>query len=179
MSKSVIIIPTRLESKRLPNKPLLKINNVPMIIHVMKKAKESGVGDVIVATPDKKIFDLVKKNYGKAIITNKKHFTGTDRIHEALNKLSDDIDIVINLQGDMPNLDPDNIIKLDFLMRKNNCNIGTLASTIQNSNPDKVDVDHIKMSQIKLDTKEFEFIDNKKIKQLGEDAKTKYPSEQK
>jgi len=53
------------------------------------------------------------------------------------------------------------------------------VSTIQNSNPDKVDVDHIKMSQIKLDTKEFEFIDNKKIKQLGEDAKTKYPSEQK
>jgi|TARA_B110000014_G_C20087868_1_gene569175 proteasome alpha subunit len=52
-------------------------------------------------------------------------------------------------------------------------------STIQNSNPDKIDVDHIKMSQIKLDTKEFEFIDNKKIKQLGEDAKTKYPSEQK
>ena len=52
-------------------------------------------------------------------------------------------------------------------------------STIQNSNPDKIDVDHIKMSQIKLETKEFEFIDNKKIKQLGEDAKTKYPSEQK
>ena len=104
-----------------------------LIIHVMKKAKESGVGDVIVATPDKEIFDLVKKNYGKAIITNKKHFTGTDRIHEALNKLSDDIDIVINLQGDMPNLDPDNITKLDFLMRKNDCNIGTLASTIQNA----------------------------------------------
>ena len=95
MSKSVIIIPTRLEAKRLPNKPLLKINNIPIIIHVMKKAKKSGIGDVIIATPDKEISDLVKKNNGKAILTSKNHFTGTDRIYEALNKLSDDIDIVI------------------------------------------------------------------------------------
>ena len=130
MSKSVIIIPTRLDAKRLPNKPLLKIRNIPVIIHVMKRAKESSVGDVIVATPDKEIFDLVEKNSGKAIITSKKHFTGTDRIYEALNKLTENIDIVINLQGDMPNLDPDNIKKLEYLMRKNNCNIGTLASKI-------------------------------------------------
>ena len=64
MSKSVIIIPTRLKAKRLPNKPLLKINNIPIIIHVMERAKESGIGDVIVATPDKEILDLVEKNNG-------------------------------------------------------------------------------------------------------------------
>ena len=63
MGKSVIIIPTRLQAKRLPNKPLLKINNIPMIIHVMNRAKESGIGDVIIATPDNKILDLVKKKF--------------------------------------------------------------------------------------------------------------------
>ena len=133
MSKSAIIIPSRLEAKRLPNKPLLKINNIPMIIHVMQKAKESKIGEVIVATPDKEILDLVEKNSGKAILTSKNNPTGTDRVYEALQKFSDDeINIVINLQGDMPNLDPDNIRNLDCLIRKNKCEIGTLASTIHN-----------------------------------------------
>ena len=132
MSKSVIIIPTRLKAKRLPNKPLLKINNIPIIIHVMERAKESKIGDVIVATPDKEISDLVEKNYGKVIITSKDHSTGTDRVYEALQKFSDDeIDIVINLQGDMPNLDPKSIINLNNLMRKSNFKIGTLASSLK------------------------------------------------
>ena len=133
MNKSVIIIPSRLDAKRLQNKPLLKINNIPMIIHVMDRAKDSGIGDVIVATPDKEILDLVEKNSGKAILTSNEHTTGSDRVYEALQKLSDDeINIIINLQGDMPNLDPNNIKNLDYLMRKNKCGIGTLASTIQN-----------------------------------------------
>ena len=151
MSKSVIIIPTRLQAKRLPNKPLLKINNIPMIIHVMNRAKESGIGDVIIATPDNKILDLVKKNFGKAILTSKDHLTGTDRIYEVLGKLPNDIEIIINLQGDMPNLDPNNIIKLDHLMRKNNCDIGTLASVIQN----KEEINNINV--VKVET--FEKLD--------------------
>ena len=134
MNKSVIIIPSRLEAKRLPNKPLLKINNIPMIIHVMERAKESEIGNVIVATPDQKILDLVEQKSGKAILTNKDHSTGTDRIYEALKKISDDsINIIINLQGDMPNLDPDNIKNLDYLMRKYKYDIGTLASRFQNA----------------------------------------------
>ena len=104
-----------------------------MIIHAMERAKESEIGDVIIATPDKEILDLVEKNSGKAILTNKSHSTGTDRVYEALEKISDDtIDIVINLQGDMPNLDPNNIQNLDYLMRKSKCDIGTLASVVQN-----------------------------------------------
>ena len=134
MNKSLIIIPSRLEAKRLPNKPLLRINNIPMIIHVMERAMESKVGDVIVATPDQKILDLVEQNSGKAILTSKDHATGTDRVYEALGKISDDsINIIINLQGDMPNLDPNNIRNLDYLMRKNKYDIGTLASKIQNT----------------------------------------------
>ena len=133
MGKSIIIIPSRLQAKRLPSKPFLKINNKPMIIHVMERAKESNVGEVIVATPDKEILDLVKKYSGNAIITSNEHETGTDRVYECLQKFTkDEIDIVINLQGDMPNLDSKNIKNLEYLMRKHKSKIGTLASKIKN-----------------------------------------------
>ena len=69
MKNTAIIIPTRLKAKRFPNKPLAKINNVPMIIHVLKRAKESQVGEVYVATPDKEIVDIVEESQGKAILT--------------------------------------------------------------------------------------------------------------
>ena len=65
MKNTAIIIPTRLGAKRFPNKPLAKINNVPMIIHVLNRAKESGVGEVFVATPDKEIFQIVNEQGGK------------------------------------------------------------------------------------------------------------------
>lgn len=133
MRKSLIIIPSRLEAKRLPNKPLLKINNIPMIIHVMQRAKESEVGEVIVATPDQEILDSVQQRSGKAILTKKDHTTGTDRIFEVLQKITNDsIDIIINLQGDMPNLDPNNIRNLNNLMKENQSDIGTLAFKFQN-----------------------------------------------
>ena len=70
MKSTVIIIPTRLEAKRFPNKPLAKINDVPMIIHVLNRAKESKIGEVLVATPDDEIIQVVKKNGGKAILTS-------------------------------------------------------------------------------------------------------------
>ena len=90
MRKSVIIIPARLSATRLPRKPLLKINNIPMIIHTMRCGKKSNIGEVIIATPDKEIFDLVEKHSGKAIITRKDHVSGTDRVAEVIAKLSDD-----------------------------------------------------------------------------------------
>ena len=132
MSKSVIIIPSRLEAKRLPNKPLLKINGVPMIVHVLNKAKQSGVGEVFVATPDKEIFMVVEENGGKAILTAKGYPTGSDRVYEVyLNKLKNSVDLIINLQGDMPNIKPDSIFKLEKLMRDNYCDIGTLSSSLK------------------------------------------------
>ena len=67
MKNTAIIIPSRLSAKRFPNKPLVKINNIPMIIHVLNRAKESCVGEVFVATPDEEIFNLVNENGGKAI----------------------------------------------------------------------------------------------------------------
>ena len=131
MKNTAIIIPTRLEAKRFPNKPLAKINNVPMIIHVLNRAKESKVGEVFVATPDDEIFNIVNENGGKAILTTKNHASGSDRVYEVyLKKLKNKVDLIINLQGDMPNIKPDTIFKLEKLMRNNRCDIGTLASYI-------------------------------------------------
>ena len=72
MKNTAIIIPTRLDAKRFPNKPLEKINGLPMIVHVMNRAKESKVGDIFIATPDQKILDVVDENGGKGILTKKK-----------------------------------------------------------------------------------------------------------
>ena len=120
-----------MSASRLKGKPLLKINNLPIICHVVNKANEANIGDVIVATEDKEIFDVVESHGGKALITQK-HKTGTDRIYEGLQKLGDkNIDYVINLQGDEPMIDPNDIINLNNLMIKNNSDIGTLASEIK------------------------------------------------
>ena len=150
MGKSVIIIPARLSATILPRKPLLKINNIPMIIHTMRCGKKSNIGDVIIATPDKEIFDLVEEYSGKAIITRKDHVSGTDRVAEVMAKLSnEDIKICINLQVDLPNLNSEDIKKLNYLMRNHNCEIGTLAAPIKNT-------DELKNKNIvKVKTKEI------------------------
>ena len=135
MKNTAIIIPTRLGATRFPNKPLAKINNVPMIIHVLNRAKESKIGEVFVATPNDEIFQVVKANGGKAILTKPGHPSGSDRIYEVYTKeLENNVDLIINLQGDMPNIKPNSISKLEKLMRSNDCDIGTLASYIANKN---------------------------------------------
>jgi len=122
-----------MSATRLKGKPLLEINNLPIICHVVKKAKETGIGNVIVATEDKEIVAAVEKNDGKAILTGN-HKTGTDRIFEAFKKLKiADIDYVVNLQGDEPMIDPKDVVKLNDLMIKTNSDIGTLASEIKES----------------------------------------------
>jgi 3-deoxy-manno-octulosonate cytidylyltransferase (CMP-KDO synthetase) len=137
MKNTAIIIPTRLGARRFPNKPLAKINNVPMIIHVLNRAKESNVGDVIVATPDNEILEVVEKNGGKAILTKEKHLSGSDRVFEVYKReLINTVDLIINLQGDMPNIKPNSISRLVNLMSDSNCDIGTLASNIK----DKKDI---------------------------------------
>ena len=135
MKNTAIIIPTRLEAKRFPNKPLAKINNIPMIIHVLNRATESNVGQVYVASPDISIVEIVKKNGGKAILTKEDHSSGSDRVYEAyINNLKNEVDLIINLQGDMPNIKPDAIRNLDKIMKTEKWDIGTLASPIKNNN---------------------------------------------
>ena len=119
---------------RLPGKPLLKINNLSIISHVFKRAKEANIGEVVVATEDQEILKDVLKNGGKAILTGSNHKTGTDRIFEAYKKLDiKNIDYILNLQGDEPNIDKDDIIKLNNFMINNDADIGTLAATIKNN----------------------------------------------
>ncbi len=145
MKNTAIIIPSRLGAQRFPNKPLVKINNIPMIIHVFNRAKESQIGEVFVATPDKEILQVINESGGKAILTRENHKSGSDRIYEIYTKeLKDSFDLIINLQGDMPNIKPNEIIKLEKFMRNNDSDIGTLASDIKNeeevNNPNVVKV---------------------------------------
>ena len=133
--KTLVIIPSRLSATRLPGKPLLKINNISIISHVFKRAKEANIGEVIVAAEDQEIIDDVKKNGGNAIITRKNHKTGTDRIYEAFKKLDlKDVDLIMNLQGDEPNIDIRDIVSLNNFMKSSKANIGTLASKINDNN---------------------------------------------
>ena len=124
-----------MSAARLPGKPLLKINGLSIISHVSKKAEEANIGDVIVATEDQEILDDVKRNGFNAILTSNKHKTGTDRIHEALKKSNiRDIDLIMNLQGDEPAIDVDDIKKLNDKMAKNYSDLGTLATIIKDDN---------------------------------------------
>ena len=129
--KTLIIIPSRLSATRLPGKPLLKINGLSIISHVFKKAEEANIGEVVVATEDREIMDDVKNNGGQAILTEKQHKTGTDRIYEATQKLKKNIDLIMNLQGDEPLMNIEDIRNLNNQMIKNQSQLGTLASKIK------------------------------------------------
>ena len=117
---------------RLPGKPLLKINNLSIISHVFKRAEEAKIGEVVVATDDQGILKDVLKNGGKAILTNKNHKTGTDRIYEAYEKLDiKNVDYILNLQGDEPDINKDDIINLNNFMINQDAELGTLAAKIE------------------------------------------------
>ena len=130
--KTLIIIPSRMSATRLPGKPLLKINGLSIISRVSKIAEQANIGDVIVATEDQEIIDDVKTNGFNAVLTSNKHKTGTDRIYEALKKLNiNDVDFIMNLQGDEPAIDTQDIVRLNDKMLQNSSKIGTLAAKIK------------------------------------------------
>jgi len=132
LMKTLTIIPSRLSATRLPGKPLLKINDISIISHVFMRAQEANIGDVVVAAEDQEIVDDVVNNGGRAILTGKNHKTGTDRIYEALNKLGvKDVDLVMNLQGDEPAININDIINLNKKMISNQSKMGTLAAKIK------------------------------------------------
>ena len=130
--KTLTIIPSRLSATRLPGKPLLKINDISIISHVFKRAEEANIGEVVVATEDQEIVDDVVKNGGRAILTGRNHKTGTDRIYEALQKLElKDVDLIMNLQGDEPAINVEDIVSLNKKMITNQSKMGTLAAEIK------------------------------------------------
>ena len=146
MNKTAIIIPSRLDALRLPNKPLKLINNKEMILHVYEAAKKTNTGEVYVATPDQKIIDIITSNGGKAVLTSLNHQTGTDRIYEVFKtKLKSEPNVIVNLQGDMPNIDPQAITDLVSYMHKDQCDIGTLASSFS-SESELIDENNVKVA---------------------------------
>lgn len=148
MSDTVVIIPSRLEAKRFPNKPLKLINNKEMILHVYEQALSSKVGNVLVVTPDNEINKLVKNNGGNCFLSVGDHETGTDRVYEAFeNFFSSKPRIIINLQGDMPNLNPNSIIEINNYLKKGLCDIATLASKIN----DKAEIENTNIVKVKTD----------------------------
>jgi len=170
MKNTAIIIPSRLGAERFPNKPLEKINNLPMIVHTIKRAQESQIGEVFVATPDEKIFDIVKENGGQPIMTKHDHLSGSDRIYEAYsNNLGDNIDLIINLQGDMPNIKPSSISKLEKLMREKKCEIGTLASVLRSKN--EINDPNIVKVQVDEDLNDSSFIYAKDFFRIKKDLR--------
>ncbi|MCL2566970.1 MAG: 3-deoxy-manno-octulosonate cytidylyltransferase [Alphaproteobacteria bacterium] len=115
----IIVIPTRLAATRLPNKPLLLINGIPMIIHVVKRAMEADAAPVLVAAGDQEIIELLQSYNIEGILTDPNLPSGTDRINQALNKYDKNAkyNIVINLQGDLPTVEKDCIADcLDILI---------------------------------------------------------------
>jgi len=130
--KTLTIIPSRLSATRLPGKPLLRINDLSIICHVFRRAQEANIGNVVVAAEDQEIVDDVVKNGGRAILTSKNHKTGTDRIYEALQKLElMDVDLIMNLQGDEPAINIEDIKSLNKKMVSNQSKMGTLAAKIK------------------------------------------------
>jgi 3-deoxy-manno-octulosonate cytidylyltransferase (CMP-KDO synthetase) len=108
MSEPLILIPARLGASRLPNKPLADIAGEPMIVHVWRRAVEAGIGPVAVATDARVIADAVTGAGGHAVMTRPDHASGSDRIAEALESFdpAGRHDIVVNVQGDFPTIDP-------------------------------------------------------------------------
>ena len=113
MKKIIGLIPTRLNSSRLPNKALLELNNIPLVIHTYKRAKLSKkLHDVIICCDDRKILNVAKKFKAKAILTSKHHVNGTERIAEAFKKINKKYDLVVDIQGDEPLISPFHIDKV-------------------------------------------------------------------
>ena len=124
-----------MSATRLPGKPLLKISGLSIISHVCKKAEDANIGEVIVAAEDREIVEEVNKNGFRAILTSKTHKTGTDRIYEALEKSNiKNIEFIMNLQGDEPAINVEDIINLNKKMLNKNLNLGTLAAKLKNGN---------------------------------------------
>ncbi len=107
MKKSIGLIPTRIGSTRLPSKPLLEINSIPLVIHTYKRAKLSKkLDDVIICCDDLKILKIAKKFKAKCLLTSKHHSNGTERITEVAHKLKDKYDFIVDIQGDEPFISP-------------------------------------------------------------------------
>jgi 3-deoxy-manno-octulosonate cytidylyltransferase (CMP-KDO synthetase) len=129
----IVVIPARMASTRLPGKPLARIAGEPMIVHVWRRAMQAEVGPVLVAAGEPEIADAVTAAGGDAVLTRPEHPSGSDRVHEALMRRDPERhhDVVINLQGDLPTIDPACLRQVAALLADATVDIGTLAAEIR------------------------------------------------
>ena len=153
---NIIIIPVRLASTRLPNKPLADILGKTMTHRVFLKAKESDIGDVLIACDGEEIANEAKKIDADYIITDANLPSGTDRIYAATQKLKKNYDIIINLQGDLPNVDPTILQKCTQLLIDNpNFDIATPVTKI--TDPKEMQDPNIVKADFNLKTKQANY----------------------
>ncbi len=142
----MIVIPARLASTRLVDKVLADIHGAPMIVHVWRRAMEAGIGDVVVACDDPAIADAVIGAGGRAELTRPDHLTGSDRICEAIGAIDPErrCQAIVNVQGDLPTIDPASIRAALALLDDPAVDIGTIAAVItaddERTNPNVVKV---------------------------------------
>ena len=131
--KPVIVIPARMASTRLPGKPLADICGLPMIVRVWRQAMAAKLGPVVVAVAEREIADAIEKAGGIAVMTDADLPSGSDRVFQALEKFDETHkhDVVVNLQGDLPALDPDSIRAVADALAATGADIGTLAAEIE------------------------------------------------
>jgi 3-deoxy-manno-octulosonate cytidylyltransferase (CMP-KDO synthetase) len=145
-TRILVLIPARMAATRLPGKPLLDIGGLPMIVHVLRRAEEAKIGRVAVATDTSEIAAAVKAHGGTVVMTRPEHPSGSDRIYEALTRLDPEgrIEIVVNVQGDLPTIPPEDIRAAVALLDDPQVDIGTLAAEIRR------DEEHTNPSVVKL-----------------------------
>lgn len=141
--RPIILIPARLQSSRLPEKVLADIAGKPMIQHVVDRAVASGVGRVVVAAAEREIVAVVNKSGGEAVLTDPSLPSGSDRVHAALQAVdgAGTHDVVINLQGDLPQLDPALLARVLKPLEQASFDIATAAAAI--TDPGEVTDPHV------------------------------------
>ncbi len=155
-SRILVLVPARMASTRLPGKPLADICGLPMIVQVMLRAQESALGRVVIATDSLEVKQAVEAHGGEAVMTRTDHESGSDRIHEALQALDPDrkCRFVVNLQGDLPTLDPLIIRRSIAPLLDGPADIATLAAIItdpsERENPNVVKAVATKLSPGRL-----------------------------
>jgi len=130
VSNPIIIIPARYASTRLPGKPLVDINGKPMVAHTYARGVEAGMAEVLVACDDERTVAAVKEAGGNAVMTDPELPSGSDRIYAALQQFDPEgkYDCVINLQGDEPTVNPENLVKAYNLLKETGVDIATLGA---------------------------------------------------
>jgi 3-deoxy-manno-octulosonate cytidylyltransferase (CMP-KDO synthetase) len=145
-TSTLILIPARMASSRLPGKPLADIAGLPMIVHVLRRAEQANIGRAVVATDAEEIASAIKAHGGEVVMTRADHPSGSDRVHEALQRLDPDgrADLIVNLQGDFPTIQPDQIAAVLEPLDDPAVDIATLAAEIhdpeEDTNPNVVKV---------------------------------------